>query len=394
MHIYIAVVYYLPSTKSSAKLIHDLAFEFGRLGHQVTVITVSDVIESDFEITNENGIRVLRVKTGKIDGASKIVRAFNELMISRNIWQNGKKYFESNPCDLIVWYSPTIFFGSLVAKIKKRFSARSYLILRDIFPEWAIDAGILKKGIVSRFFQIKALEQYNTADIIGVQSPANLEHFQKNYLSDRIKIEVLYNWTSSVEKGIPNSSYREKFGLKDKVVFFYGGNIGLAQDFDNIIRLAENVRNENRAFFLVVGEGSESERLKKIIVVKNLQNIRICEPVSQKEYLAMLSEFDVGMISLDKKLQTHNFPGKMLGYMYFSMPVLASINQGNDLKFLLEEENAGLVSINGDDHLFKENALKLVNDIQTRRDLGGNAKILLEKKFEVNKAASQILSHF
>ena len=84
----------------------------------------------------------------------------------------------------------------------------------------------------------------------------------------------------------------------------------------------------------------------------------------------------------------------MLVYMYFSMPVLASINQGNDLKFLLEEENAGLVSINGDDHLFKENALKLVNDIQTRRDLGGNAKILLEKKFEVNKAASQILSHF
>lgn len=387
-------MYYLPSTKSSAKLIHDLAFEFDRLGHQVTVITVSDLIKSDFEITNENGIRVLRVKTGKIDGASKIVRAFNELMISRNIWKTGKKYFESNPCDLIVWYSPTIFFGSLVAKIKKRFSSRSYLILRDIFPEWAIDAGILKKGIVSRFFQIKELEQYNAADIIGVQSPANLEYFQKNFLSDRIKIEVLYNWTSSVEKGIPNSSYREKFGLKDKVVFFYGGNIGLAQDFDNIIRLAENLRNEDRAFFLIVGDGSETERLKKIILIKNLQNIRICEPVSQKEYLAMLSEFDVGMISLDKKMKTHNFPGKMLGYMYFSMPVLASINPGNDLKFLLEEENAGLVSINGDDHLFKENAIMLTNDLQIRRNIGGNAKILLDKKFEVNKAAIQILSHF
>jgi hypothetical protein len=132
----------------------------------------------------------------------------------------------------------------------------------------------------------------------------------------------------------------------------------------------------------------------RTILVNNLQNIRICEPVNQKEYLAMLSEFDVGIISLDKKLQTHNFPGKMLGYMFFSMPVLASINPGNDLKSLLESENAGLVSINGDDHLFKENALKLVNDLQIRRDIGGNAKILLDKKFEVNKAARQILSHF
>jgi glycosyltransferase involved in cell wall biosynthesis len=116
--------------------------------------------------------------------------------------------------------------------------------------------------------------------------------------------------------------------------------------------------------------------------------------VGQNEYLSMLSEFDVGLISLDRGLKTQNFPGKMLGYMYHSMPILASINPGNDLKDILEGQQAGLVCMNGEDDLLAAHARKLVREEKYRHMLGQNARTLLASTFSVSRAAGQILSHF
>jgi glycosyltransferase involved in cell wall biosynthesis len=227
-----------------------------------------------------------------------------------------------------------------------------------------------------------------------VQSPANLCYFVKDGLEKKYRLEVLYNWTTLDEINIPYSNYREQFGLKGKVVFLYGGNIGIAQDMDNIIRLAESLLDEPTAYFLLVGGGSEVERLREIIKRKNLTNITVHAAVDTQRYLAMLSEFDVGLISLDCKFKTQNYPGKMLGYMYYSMPILASINPGNDLKETLEEKLAGLVSINGNDAQFRDNALQLIRDRNLRHQLGLNARSLLESTFSVSRAAKQILGHF
>ena len=394
MRILLIVVYYIPSIKSSAKLIHDLAIEFCRRGHEVIVLTPDDKLLSDTEVTFVNGIKILRVKTGKISGASKIFRGFNEALLSSVLWRKGKKFYQDNKCDLIVWYSPSIFFGALVRKLKSLFSCPSYLILRDIFPQWALDAGILKKGLIYQFFRLKELEQYDAADFIGVQSPANLCYFAENGLESRYCLEVLYNWATLEEKDIPYGNYRERLGLKQKIVFFYGGNIGVAQDMDNIIRLAENIRSEPEAHFLLVGDGTEVECIKATIDKKQLTNVTIHGAVDQQQYLAMLSEFDVGLISLDSKLKTQNFPGKMLGYMYFSKPILASINPGNDLREMIEKKHAGLVSINGEDKQFFDNAIRLLRDESLRRQMGHNGRSLLESTFSVTQAARQILSHF
>jgi glycosyltransferase involved in cell wall biosynthesis len=183
-------------------------------------------------------------------------------------------------------------------------------------------------------------------------------------------------------------------GLNDKVVFFYGGNIGQAQDLENIIRLALRLKNDISAHFLLVGEGSESLKLKKLIVELNLSNIQILKSVDQSTYFSMLSEFDVGLISLDKKFLTPNFPGKMLGYMHYSKPILASINHGNDLLNILLDNNAGLVSINGDDDELVANCLYLINNPDFRIKIGNNGNNLLKNVFSVNNTSLKILSHF
>ena len=395
MRILIFVVYYLPSPIASAKLIHDLGGEFRRMGHDVVIAAPDENIPSESQITCEEGITVLRIKTGKIKTASRSVRAFNEVRLSQTMWKKGSQFFEANPFDLIVYYSPTIFFGSLVNRLKTLFGCPSYLILRDIFPQWAVDAGILRRGsIVYNFFKWKERRNYEAANVIGVQSPANLRYFTELGLDKKYNLEVLYNWTALTKYNTPEGKYRDRLGLENKVVFFYGGNIGLAQDMDNVVRLAEALRNEPTAYFLLVGDGSEVPRLKRKIAEQNLTNIYIHPSIDQEEYLAMLSEFDVGLISLDRGLKTQNFPGKMLSYMYLAKPILASINPGNDLKDILEEHKAGMVCINGEDDLLADCARRLMENKDLRRQLGCNGRALLENMFSVSKAARQILSHF
>lgn len=393
--ILLLVVYYLPSPIASAKLIDDLAREMRRLGHEVIVAAPDQDISSDCEVKVEGEIKVLRIKTGEIKSASRWLRAWREITLSMVMWKKGRSFFLHNPCDLIVYYSPTIFFGDLVARLKRYYRCPSYLILRDIFPQWAVDAGVLRQGsLIYRFFRHKEKHNYDAATIIGVQSPANLKYFSDQGLEKTYHLDVLYNWAAASPVRASRDEYRRRLGLQDKVVFFYGGNIGVAQDMDNIIRLAEAMSAEKKAHFLIVGEGSEAPRLQAMVAARGLANVTFHPSVDQEAYLDMLAEFDVGLISLGRGLKTQNFPGKMLSYMDQAKPILASINPGNDLKVIMEEHRAGLVCINGDDATFLDYARRLVGDDGLRRQLGKNGRQLLEEGFSVSGAARQIMSHF
>lgn len=394
MRVLIIVDCYYPSSKSGAKLIHDLGVELHQQGNDVIVLTPCEFNTGDLELSTEEGLLIARVKTPKIKGAPKVSRALREARLSATLWRKGKNFFRERPCDLIIFYSPSIFFGSLVRRLKSLWGCRAYLILRDIFPQWAVDTGVLRKGLTYRFFRMKELEQYASADVIFVQSSANLEYFAKELPSKNYRLEVLYNWTRLDEANLFPSDYRKQLALEGKVVFFYGGNIGVAQDMDNIIRLACNLRHEHHIYFLLVGEGSEVERLRELIAANGLDNIRLLPSVGQQEYLAMVAEFDVGLVSLDPRLQTQNFPGKILGYMNCSLPILASINAGNDLGPMLQKGEAGLCCLNGDDETLRTHAMTLAGDPALRKRMGQNARQLLEQKFSVTSCTKQILAQF
>lgn len=372
----------------------DLADELLNQGHEVTVVTTDENLSCSSKYSIESGIEVLRIKTNKIDGANKYSRFINEFLLSWLIWYRGKKYFKSISCDLVVWYSPSIFFGELIKKLRKLYRCKSYLILRDLFPQWAVDTGLLKRGGIYKMLHYYEKFQYRQADVIGVQSPNNIQYFELMNLSDGLNLEVLYNWIN-VDK-IPKSTnyYRRKYNLLEKVVFFYGGNIGIAQDIKNIVRLANRLSSIPLAHILLVGDGSEVDNLKKIINDLGLRNISVYGSVSQDEYHSMLSEFDIGLISLDRNFKTSNFPGKMLGYMKCSMPILASVNFGNDLINLIEDNQIGLACLNGDDDLFFNNALKLVHSPELRIAYGTRGNELLMSLFSAQSAARTILSHF
>ncbi len=394
MQILIIVDCYLPSLKSGAKLVHDLGVEFRRQGHEVSILTPSDAISEGLQVRTEDGLCIARVRTGTIKGTTKLFRAIREMRLSDTLWRRAKSFLLAKPVDLIVFYSPTIFFGGLVRCLKSRWGCPAYLILRDIFPQWAVDAGILRKGMVWRYFRRKEVEQYDVADLIGVESPANLQYFSREFPKKAYRVQVLYNWTNPDGGDLPSAGYRERLGLQGKVVFLYGGNLGVVQDLDNIVRLAKRLAVHRHIHFLLVGEGSEVSRLERMIAEENLSNIQILSAVPQEQYMSMLSEADVGLISLDRRLATHNVPGKMLGYMKCGKPVLASISSGNDLFEILQKDQAGFCLLNGDDDGLCAAALMLAKDPELRTSMGNNSRKLLDRLFSVDVAVRQIMKHF
>jgi glycosyltransferase involved in cell wall biosynthesis len=391
MRLLILIDCYLPTMNSTAKLVHDLALEFGKLGHEVTILTPSHAIADAIQVRDEEGLRITRVRMGKIKGVPKIVRAIQEVRLSNVIWRRAQRFLRANPADAIIFYSPTIFFGALVRRLKSLWGCPSYLILRDIFPQWAVDAGILKKGIVWRFFRKKERAQYDASDVIAVQSRGDLRYFNEHFPGKNYHLTVLCNWARSSEAGLPATNYRSRLDLRDKVVFVYGGNLGVAQDVDNLIRLAASLIDRPEIHFLFVGDGTEVPRMERLIAARQLQNIHLLPAVGQEEYLAMLSECDVGLLSLDRRLTTHNVPGKLFGYMYWGKPVLASLNPGNDLFTLLGHKCAGFCLVNGDDANLTAAALQLASDVELRTQMGRNARSLLETTFSSRAAAEQIL---
>jgi len=386
--------YILKSTKIGAKMMHELGVEFKSRGHDITVVTPDPDISKTHEITELGGVKIWRFRSGRIKNVSKIKRAINELMLSHYAWKYLKHLFKQEQHDLIVYYLPTIFWGTLVRRLKRLWKTSSYLILRDIFPQWVVDSGLISKySPVYLYFKYFEKICYETADTIALQSPQNLKWFSEHI---RIKkpADLLYNWAADKPESGVDKRYRKELGLEEKIVYFYGGNIGHAQDIMNIVRLAKNMASEDNAHFLLVGQGDEVPIVKRAIKEENLTNLTYLPPVSQDEFKKMLAECDIGLFTLHHDHKTHNFPGKLLGYMVQGIPILGSINPENDVKGVVEEAQAGLVSINGDDEGFLDNALKLLHDEELRKTMGRNAKKLLKENFSVQSAADKILEFY
>lgn len=383
---------YLPySIKVAAKMMHELALEFEAQGHEITVLTPAPFLTSAIEEKDIDGIKVLFFKSGELKNIPKIKRAINESLLSFYAWKAVKNYFKANPHDAIVYYSPSIFWGSIIGKLKKLWGVKSYLILRDIFPQWTVDNGLMKKNsLIHIYFRYFEHINYKHADCIGVMSPSNLDFFNANRKNTE-KFEVFYNWSKINTPSVPDYKFRKDLKLEDKVVFFYGGNIGHAQNMMNLVRLAIKLKTNTKAHFLFVGKGDEVDLIINEKEKHQLDNVTYLPSVDQDTYFKMLNEFDIGLFSLHPGHKTHNFPGKLLGYMEYSKPILGSVNMGNDLKEIINKDEAGFIFDNGEDESLHKAALSLIESEELRLRIGANARELLIKQFSVDQACSQII---
>lgn len=375
---------YLPnSTRVGAKMFHELAQEFLRNGHDVTVITPDTTINKALSIDIVEGVTTWRFKSGALKDVNKILRAINETLLSWRAWRSIKKLVQNDTFDGIVYYSPSIFWGGLVRKLKAHCQCPAYLILRDLFPQWVIDAGMIKNdSVIAQYFRLFEKQTYAHADRIGLMSEKNLELFRT--LNKGYPCEVLRNWASLTPVNLPENyvPIRKKLKLEDKVIFFYGGNIGHAQDMSNLLRLTRKMSVHPQAHFLFIGQGDEVELINNLAKKWNLSNFTYLPSVKQDDFKFILSEMDIGLFSLSARHSAHNFPGKLLGYMVESLPILGSVNAGNDLLDVINENNAGFIHVNGEDDKLYHSARALLMDASLRQQMGAGAHTLLKNSFQ------------
>lgn len=383
-----------PLRTSGAVQLRDLSREFVRQGHELTVLLPSADMAQAWQISVVDRVRVVRLKAPKTKEVGYARRAIGEFLMPffmrRNLHKSpvGREHWDG-----VVWYSPSIFFGPLVRALKKESNCNSYLILRDIFPEWAVDMGLMGRGLPYLFFKAVADYQYSVADMIGVQSPGNLAYFNGASNQSKQRIEVLQNWLEDMPAD-GCSINLAKTMLAGRKVFVYAGNMGVAQGMDILLDLADRLQSRKDIGFLFVGRGRDAKRLAKDANSRELGNVLFCDEIDPDEIPGLYAQCAVGLVALDPRHKSHNVPGKFLTYMQSGLPVLAKINAGNDLAGIIRREKVGSVCENGDVRSLEELALSLIDSLAVDDCIKDRCRSLYSRLFSPQTAVNQIASLF
>jgi glycosyltransferase involved in cell wall biosynthesis len=390
MRLLVMVDTYVPARISAALQMHDFARELLAQGHQPTVIVPSADLPRRWLLEGVDGVEVLRVRAARTKDVGMLRRAVGECLLSFFMWRGLRA---SPLADVrwegLVWYSPSIFLGSLVASLKRRLGCPAYLILRDLFPDWAVDAGVMRRGWAYRFFKRVERHQYAVASMIGVQTPANVPLVAADCVDGAARVEVLNNWLAAPAQS--EAVTELPAALAGRRIFVYTGNMGVAQGMDCLLDLALRLRSRDDIGFLFVGRGSEVERLQAFRDVHELQHVVFLDEVDATVIPGILKQCHVGLIALDPRHTTHNVPGKLITYLRSGLPVLARINAGNDLEQLIDDEGIGRVCTGGNQDLLQQFAEELAANPGLRMAMGVAGRGLAERAFSPAGVVAQVM---
>lgn len=382
---------YPPLRSSAAVQLRDLSAEFVRQGHQITVMVASPELNQPWLIEEWQGVQVLRLKTPKTKDIDYVRRTIGEFLMPYRMWRNLQRSpLAQTQWDGVVWYSPSIFFGPIVRRLKQKSGCPSYLIIRDIFPEWAADMGLMGKGLPYRFFKAIANHQYAQADTVGIQTPGNGVYFQEWKKAAGHRLEVLQNWLTRAPATHCSISVQQT-ALAGRRVFVYAGNMGVAQGMGVLIELAERMNDRKDVGFLFVGRGSDAAKLKSIASERALDNVVFFDEIDPDEIPGLYAQCHVGLVALDPRHMTHNIPGKFLSYMHSGLPVLACVNEGNDLIEVITREGVGKVVAGPDVERLAQEATALLETLEFDSGISGRCQSLAEKMFSSEAAVQQII---
>ena len=381
-----------PPLRSSAAIqMRDLAREFVRQGHDVTVMIPSTDFYQGWQLEEIDGLTLLRLKAPQTKDVNYVRRALSEFVMPFAMLRHLRRSpFANYLWDGVVWYSPSIFFGPIVRWLKRKSNCASYLIIRDIFPEWAVDMGLMGKGLSYRFFKAIANHQYAQADTIGIQTLGNGVYFQEWKKAAGHRLEVLQNWLTRVPATHCSISVLQT-ALAGRRIFVYAGNMGIAQGMGVLIDLAERMKDRKDVGFLFVGRGSDAAKLKRTASERALDNVVFFGEIDPDEIPGLYAQCHVGLIALDPRHKTHNIPGKFLSYMHSGLPVLACVNEGNDLIEIITREGVGKVVTGPDVERLAQDATALLSTLESDSGISERCESLAERMFSSEAAVHQIV---
>lgn len=329
----------------------DLMREFVKNGHEVYIASPAERrCNIETQILETGKAHILKVKTGNIQKTNIIEKGISTVLLEYQLLAAIKKCFAGVRFDLILYSTPPITLVKPIKYLKNRDHAKTYLMLKDIFPQNAVDIGMMSitglKGVLYHFFRKKEKKLYALSDGIGCMSRANVDYVLKhNPEIPEEKVEICPNAIEVQDVSMTleeRETLRAKYRLpQDKKIFVYGGNLGRPQGIPFLIDCLRACGNAEDAFFLIVGSGTEYGKIERFMEDEKPGNVRLMRSLPRDDYDKMIAACDVGMIFLDHRFTIPNFPSRLLSYMQAGLPVLAVTDPNTDVGKVIEAGGFG-----------------------------------------------------
>lgn len=372
----------------------DLLRKFVTEGHEVVIVSPLErrrKVATNLKVM-EN-VTILQVKTFNIQKTNIFEKGLGTLAIEYQFLSAIKKHLKHQKFDVILYSTPPITFYKIIDFIKKRDNALAYLLLKDIFPQNAVDMKMIKsKSFLHNFFVQKEKKLYAISDAIGCMSQANVDFVvTHNPEITASKVEINPN---SIEPQFIEYTEETKIAIKkkyqlplDKKILIYGGNLGKPQGLEFLLQTIVSTPNQE-VYFLIIGDGTQFVTIQKWFENQQPKNAKLIQSLPKKEYDTLLGACDVGLIFLHKDFTIPNFPSRLLPYLEMKMPVIAATDKNSDIGKVIEEFNCGVWVLTGDSNKMQEAIAKclLMYDI-----MGENSKKLLLEKYTVENSYQQII---
>ena len=378
----------------------DLLRCFIKNGHKVHIVSPTERrFGKETQLIENSNHSILKVKTLNIQKTNILEKGIGTILLEYQFEKAINKYYRDIKFDLVLYSTPPITLTRIIDKIKKRDGARTYLLLKDIFPQNAVDIGMMSKtGLLYKSFRKKESKLYQLSDFIGCMSPANVEFVLKH--NPDINAETVEVCPNSVEleKELPavdKSLLKDKYGIpSESTVFIYGGNLGKPQGLDFLLKVLESNLYKKDRYFLVVGSGTESGKIAKWFDENKPNNAQLISALPKQEYDELVKSCDVGLIFLDPRFTIPNYPSRLLSYLEYKMPVLMATDINTDIGSIAQENGYGLWCENGDLDKFNSLLDTLTNNSDLRSQMGENGYKFLKENYTVDKSYEIIMGHF
>lgn len=361
-------------------------------------ITVLSPIEKKHGIStnmhDDMGVRVIKVRTGNLFNVGMIEKFISRAGICSRYKKALKKYCNNTKFDLVLFTTPPTTLSPVVRRIKKC-GAYAYLMLKDIFPQNAVDLGLIRQtGFAFRFLRILEKRTYKVADTIGCMSPANVD-FLKNQdpWIDAQRITICPNAIEVRDECFSRDERQQilnKYEIpSNKILFVYGGGLGKPQGLDFLVESVKALKDDKDIFFLVIGSGVYFDSLK-MLEFEYPGIIKVLKWLPSEEYENIVKSSDVGLVFLSHCFKVPNFPSRTLHYMQARIPILAATDANTDIGRIVEKNNFGYWCESNDVNSFVDKIQMMKNGVQ-RKEMGMNAYNYLLNHYSVDVVADKII---
>lgn len=378
----------------------DLLRKFRDEGHSVYVVCPEERrFGGKTRLNTLSNINVLYVKSLNLQKTSLLEKGLSTVLLSWQLFKTIKKYFETIKFDLVLYSTPPITYNKAINYLKRKDDCLTYLLLKDIFPQNAIDLQMMKKdGIIHKYFKKVEKKLYNLSDFIGCMSEANVNYILEHhpYLSSE-KLEVNPNsidlkWLNDSK---PSSiEFKKMWGINSNaLICIYGGNLGKPQGIDFLIKILQHYKNDIRVFFFIIGNGTEFNKINLWFESSNIENARLINQLPKNEFDKIAQYCDSGLILLDRRFTIPNFPSRLLTYLENKMAVWAATDLNTDIGKVVAHNDFGFWAPNGDLSNFILEAEKELNNRNLNTERGKRGFTFIKENYSVLNSYNSIIKH-